>query len=97
MRFLVTWQVHGSSEADAARILALFAKWKPPVELRDWSGFADGSGGMAIVDTDDVEVLSAVSAPWSPWLSFTMRPLAPIERTAAVLAEARAFRASVAP
>jgi len=95
MRFLITWKLSTGSEADQARILDLFAKWQPPVELQEWSGFADGGGGMAIADTDDVESLARVTAPWTPWLEFTVRPLLPIQQTAAALADAADFRASV--
>lgn len=95
MRFLVEWQLRDPSEADFARILALFSKWDPPVELREWSGYADGTGGMALVDTDDADVLARVTAPWTPWLTFTTRALQPIQQTAVVLSEAAAFRESI--
>jgi len=95
MRFLITWQLSNPSEAEQARILALFAKWQPPVELHEWSGFADGSGGMAVADAIDVVTLSRVTAPWTPWLTFTIRALEPIQQTAAVMAEASEFWASV--
>ena len=83
------------TEADQTRILALFNKWEPPVELEHWSGFAGGRGGMALAETDDAEVLDGITAPWTPWLTFDVRPLVPIQRTAAGMAEAAAFRASV--
>jgi hypothetical protein len=95
MRFLITWTISTTPEADQARILSLFSKWQPPVELKEWSGFADGTGGMAIADTDDAAVLANVTAPWTPWLDFTVRPLLPIQETAQALAEAAAFRSSV--
>jgi len=95
MRFLITWTFDGSSEAEQARILALFAKWQPPVELREWYGFGDNTGGMAIAETDDVDALARISAPWTPWLTFTIRPLQPIQQTAAVMAEAAGFWSSV--
>jgi hypothetical protein len=95
MRFLVTWKFPSASEAEQARILNLFAKWQPPVELQEWSGFADGTGGMAIADVDDVELLARIPAPWTPWLEFTIRPLLPIQQTATAMAEAAAFWGSV--
>jgi hypothetical protein len=95
MRFLITWQNPNVSEADQSRILSLFAKWQPPVELHEWSGFADGSGGMCIAETDDADVLSAVTLPWTPWLNFTVQALQPIQQTAAALSDAASFRSSV--
>jgi hypothetical protein len=97
MRFLITWALNetAASEADQARILALFSKWQPPAPLQEWSGFADGSGGMGLVETDDAEVLAAMTEVWTPWLTFDIKPLVPIERTAATMAEAAAFRSAV--
>ena len=95
MRFLITWSIGGESEAEQARILALFGKWQPAIELREWSGFADGDGGMCIAETDDAALLAAVTAPWTPWLTFSIRPLIPIEQTAAVMSEAAAFWSTV--
>lgn len=95
MRFLVTWKVPTAPEAEQVRILNLFAQWKPPVDLQEWSGFADGAGGMAIAEVADATELARVTAPWTPWLEFTVRPLVPIQETAAVLADAAEFRASV--
>ena len=96
MRFLITWKLNDGSESDQARILNLFAKWQPPVELQEWSGFADGTGGMAIADTDDVDVLARVAAPWTPWLEFSIRPLLPIQQTAEAMTDAAGFWSSVA-
>ena len=95
MRFLVMWKLNSGSEADQARILGLFAKWEPPIELHEWSGFADGTGGMCIAETDDADALAHVTAPWTPWLEFTVRPLLPIQQTAAAIADAAGFWASV--
>jgi hypothetical protein len=95
MRFLITFKISSGSEVDQARILSLFAKWQPPVELHEWSGFADGSGGMCITETDNVGVLAGVTAPWTPWLDFTVHALQPIQQTAEVMSEAASFRSSV--
>ena len=95
MRFLVTWTLRSRSETDQARILALFAKWQPPIELREWSGFADGSGGMCIAEADSADALTRTTAPWTPWLDFTVRPLLPIQETAAVMSDAATFWSSV--
>ena len=95
MRFLITWSMESNAEAEQARILALFAKWQPPIELEEWFGFADGDGGMCIAETDDVERLAAVTAPWTPWLRFSVRPLLPIQQTAAVMSDAAGFWSTV--
>jgi hypothetical protein len=96
MRFLITWKINGGAEADQARILGLFAAWEPPIELHEWSGFADGAGGMAIAEADDAAMIARVTTPWTPWLDFTIQAILPIEQTAGVLSEALEFRSSVA-
>jgi hypothetical protein len=40
-----------------------------------------------------LEVFS--TAPWVPWLRFTMNPIVPIEESSAIAGEAVAFRDSV--
>jgi hypothetical protein len=47
MRFLITFALKSGSgsEADQARILSLFAKWQPPVELQEWESSCARQGG----------------------------------------------------
>ena len=58
-------------------------------------GFADGSGGVAIIEVDDVVALAWTTAPWTPWLRFGATPILPIEESAAIGGEGVAFRDSV--
>jgi hypothetical protein len=95
MRFLITVEWSSKSEADQVRVLDMFNKWTPPVPLTEWSGFADGSGFMAIAETDDVGALAAIAAPWTAYLDFTVRALQPIQQTAEVMASAIEFRNAV--
>ncbi len=50
---------------------------------------------MCIAETDDVNVLAAVTAPWTPYFDFTVRALQPIQQTAEVAAQAVEFRNAV--
>ena len=96
MRFLVSWKTTEiRSDAEQARILALFAQWQPPVELSEWSGFVDGDGGFAIAEAADAKTLSGITAPWTPWFRFSIRAIQPIQETADTLQEAIKFRDSV--
>jgi Domain of unknown function (DUF3303) len=98
MLFHVTWEFTDLGEEETRRNLAVFSKWQPPAgaDFKGFYGFADGSGGVAIVEVDDVATLARTTAPWTPWLRFTVTPILPIEDTAAIGGEAVDFRDSVA-
>ena len=54
MLFHTTWEFRDNSEEAIQRNLAFFSQWKPPdgFEFKGFWGYADGSGGVAIVETD---------------------------------------------
>ena len=53
MLFLVTWEFIDTSEEGQARTLQLFSKWQPgPGEFKGFYGFADGTGGVALIEAD---------------------------------------------
>ena len=98
MLFHVTWQFTDTSEEGQKRSLAVFAKWQPPAgaEFQGFYGFADGTGGVAIIEADRAQTLARTTDPWTPWLRFTVTPIVPIEEATAIANEAVAFRDSVA-
>jgi hypothetical protein len=95
MLFHVTWEFTDQSEEGERRSLAVFAQWKPTVEFKGFYGFADGAGGVALIEAEDAAALARTTAPWTPWLRFTVRPIVPIEEATDIAAEAMAFRDSV--
>jgi hypothetical protein len=97
MLFCVTWQFTDLSEEGTARSLQVFSQWKPPDEadFKGFFGFADGTGGVALIEVDTAETLQRVIAPWTPWLRFDARAIMPIETSAAIAGEGVAFRAGV--
>ena len=97
MLFHVTWEFVDASEDGSRRSLAVFEKWEPPAgaEFKGFYGFADGGGGVAIIEVDSAATLARTTAPFVPWLTFTATPIIPIEEGAAIGAEATAFRDSV--
>jgi len=94
--FHTTWEFHPNSEEAIERNLAFFLQWKPPdgFEFRGFWGFADGSGGVAIVETDSAAAIAKATAPFTPWLRFSTTPILPVEEGAAIAGEAAAARAS---
>jgi hypothetical protein len=97
MLFHVTWEFIDTSEDGIRRSLDVFSKWQPPAgaEFAGFYGFADGGGGVALIEADSAETLARTTAPWAPWLRFTTHPIVAIEESSAIAGEAVAFRDSV--
>ncbi len=97
MQFLVTWTFTDTTEEGERRSLSVFSKWQPPAgaNFKEFHGFADGSGGCAIVEVDSAATMARAVAPFTPWLQFTVTPLVPIQESAGIAAEAIAFRDNI--
>ncbi len=98
MLFHVSWDFIDTTEAGTSRSLKVLAGWQPPAgaEFKGFYGYADGAGGVAIIEADSVATLARTTAPWTPWLRFKVTPILPIEESSAIAGEAVAFRASIA-
>lgn len=93
MLFHVTWQFIDQSEEGQRRSLSLFQKWTPgPGEFKAFYGFADGTGGMALIEAATAADLAKTVAPWTPFLTFTTRAVLPVQERAAIDVEAVAWR-----
>ena len=70
MLFHVTWAFKDTGEEGARRSLALLAKWQPPAgaEFQGFYGFADGNGGVALIEADSAATVALTTSPWTPWL-----------------------------
>ena len=97
MLFHVLWAFTDQSEEAEKRSLAVFAQWQPPAgaEFKGFYGFVDGTGGVAIIEADSAATIARTTAPWTPWRSFTVTPILPVEEATAIAGEAIAFRDSV--
>jgi hypothetical protein len=97
MLFHVIWEFVDASEDGQRRSLGVFGKWEPPdgAEFKGFYGFADGAGGVAIIEVDSAATLARTTAPWTPWLRFRATPIVPVEESAAIAGEAVAYRDSV--
>lgn len=96
MLFHTTWEFKDNSEEEIQRNLAFFSQWKPPegFEIKGFYGFADGSGGVSIVEADSAATIARAASAFTPWLRFTTTPILPVEESAAIASEAAAARAS---
>ncbi len=93
MLFHVTWELIDTSEDVQKRSLQLFSKWQPgPGEFQGFYGFADGGGGVALVEAASAADLAKTLAPWTPFLEFSARVILPIQETATINGEAAAWR-----
>jgi hypothetical protein len=94
----VAWEFADISEEAAARSLAVFQGWKPPegADFKGFYGFADGEGGVALIEVDSAATLARTVAAFTPWLRFTARLIHPIEESAEIAGEGIAFRATIA-
>ena len=97
MLFHVSWQYPNPSEEGQRRSLQVLQKWQPPAgaQFQAFYEFADGSGGFAIVEVDSAATMARTTAPWTPWLHFSVKPIVPQEEAAHINIEAQAFLASV--
>jgi hypothetical protein len=93
MLFHTTWEFIDPSEAAQKRSLQLFSKWQPgPARFQGFYGFADGTGGVALIEAETVADLAKTVAPWTPFLKFTARPILPIQESAQINGAAAAWR-----
>jgi hypothetical protein len=75
------------------RSLQLFSKWQPgPGRFQAFYGFADGAGGVALIEADSAGDLAKSVAPWTPFLKFTTRVVLPIQETAEINGAAATWR-----
>jgi hypothetical protein len=95
--FHVSWEYVDTSEEGNRRSLTVFQQWQPPAgaEFKGFYGLAGGGGGVAIIEVDSAATLAKTTAPWTPWLRFTVNPIVPIEEATAINLEAAAFLDSV--
>ena len=93
MLFHVTWDFIDSSETGTKRSLKLFSKWTPgPAQFQGFYGFADGTGGVALIEAGSAADLAKTIAPWTPFLRFTTRPILPIQEASAINGAAATWR-----
>lgn len=93
MLFHVTWEPIDSSEAALKRRTELFSRWQPgPARFQGFYGFADGTGGVAIVEATSADELARTLAPWAPFLKFSARAILPVQEAAKIGSEATAWR-----
>jgi hypothetical protein len=102
MKYVVSWTARvGSSaadnEADVSRVLEVFSKWVPPSDqtFHQFVTRADGQGGFAVVETDNLAGVALNNFKFAPYLNFEVHPVLDIEEGVGLMAEAAEFRKSI--
>lgn len=97
MLFAVTWTERGASEEGQKRLLQLFTNWKPPagLEFKGFYDFADGSGGIAIVEAPSAAAVLEATGPFTPYLEFRAVPIVDSYEAVPIFQRVNAWRDSL--
>ena len=98
MLFALTYkQRPGTSEERDKRTIALFTKWQPPAgyEFKAFYDYADGEGGIAIVEVASTEIMLEAHAPWNAFFEFQARPIIDAQSAVPIFQKANAWRDSI--
>ena len=95
MLFGVVYKTRNSSEEGERRSLQLFTSWQPPFEFKAHYAFADGSGGMGVVEADSGAQILEGTGVWWPWFDFELLPVIPIEEAVPIYQKINDWRSSV--
>lgn len=102
MKYVVSWTYkwNGSAaenEAGARRALEVFAKWTPPAGERfhQFVGKLDGSGGFAVVETDNPMDLANAPSRFGFFTEYQIYPVADIAEAVQAFQEGAEFRESI--
>ena len=99
MQFVAIYRLRDQSEESVGRVLSVFGAWTPPdgYEIASNLGFADGSGGILIVEADSAEAIAKASAVFTPFMDFEVHPVVDVSVTVAAAGEAPEAREVTAP
>jgi hypothetical protein len=98
MLFAMTYTPRdGATEERDRRSLKLFTNWQAPAgfEFKGFYDYADGNGGVAIVEVSSAELMLEVTAPWAVFFEFSVKPIVPIEKSTPIFGKAIAWRDSI--
>ena len=86
-----------ASEATIKRLNSLFGNWQPPkgYEIKMHYSFADGTGGLTLVETGSVTAMYEAIIPWIPFVEFRVVPVIEIEKAFPIATAAIAWRESI--
>lgn len=102
MKYVVAWtyRVNGSAaenEESLRRGLAVFSKWTQPQSstYHQFVGRLDGSGGFAVVETDNPGDLADTTSKFAMIAEYQIYPVVDMAQAAQALQEGVEFRDSI--
>ena len=97
MLFGVLYTARNVTEENDKRSLNLFTNWKPPAgyEFKAHYAFADGTGGMAVVEANSATALLEAHSPYAAFFDFRTVPIVEIEKAVPIFQRVNAWRDSV--
>ena len=94
MKYVIQWTNRdvSTSAEESRKLLTAFGKWTPAASnILQFLAFADGTGGLSIVDTDDVSNILKDTTKFGPWLEFSVTPAMDITDAVPIYNEAIEF------
>ncbi len=102
MKYVVSWTYHwngsaAENEAGMERALQVFAKWTQPASMtfHQFVGKLDGTGGFAVVETDDPMDLADAPSKFGYFAEYRIDPVTDMTEVAQVIQQGVDFRKSV--
>ncbi len=102
MKYVFSWTYHwngsaAENEAGIERALQVFSKWTVPAgtTLHQFVGKLDGTGGFAVVETDNPMELADAPSKFGHFAEYRIDPVADMAEAAQVFQQAVEFRKSV--
>jgi hypothetical protein len=98
-KYLIEWKTRdglAGDESQPKRLLDVFSKWTPAApNILQMVSKVDNSGGLSIVETDDVTNLLRDTSKFSVWLEFNVTPVIDITEAVPVFNEALGYLDSI--
>ncbi len=93
---IYTWKENHGEESQK-RVVNLFSHWTPPagVEFKNHYLFADGSGGLVIMEVSTAAAGFEGATVWSPFMDERIVPLVDVTEAVPITMKVSAWRDSV--
>ena len=97
MQFGMVYTLRNTTEATDRRLLNLFTNWTPPggFEFKSHHEFADGTGGIALLEVSSPEAMYEAIGPYRDFIDFKVSPVVEISAAVPLILKAQAWADSI--